>query len=206
MKAFLLHAAHDVRATDLPRPVAGPGEIVLAMRRAGICGSDIHYYPHCRVGNFVPKHPFVLGHEFAGEIVEVGAGVPATRIGERVTIDPSMPCGHCEFCRAGRYNLCLYMRFYGSASCDPHINGGFEEFILAPAANTFVVPDALGWGEAAMTEPLSVAVHAAKRAGNLAGRSVLVTGGGTIGQLTARVARVFGAGIVVLSDILPGPR
>jgi L-idonate 5-dehydrogenase len=206
MKAFLLYGAHDLRATDLPKPAAGPGEVILAMRRAGICGSDIHYYSHGRVGNFVPKHPFVPGHEFAGEIVEVGAGVPAARIGERVAVDPSMPCGHCEFCRAGRYNLCVNMRFYGSASCDPHINGGFEEFILAPAANAFVVPDALSWGEAAMTEPLSVAVHAAKRAGNLAGRSVLVTGGGTIGQLTALVARVFGARAVGLSDILPGPR
>jgi L-idonate 5-dehydrogenase len=206
MKAFLLHGARDLRAANLPKPVPGPGEVLVAMRRAGICGSDIHYYSHGQVGSFVPKRPFVLGHEFAGEIVEVGAGVPAARIGERVTVDPSMPCGSCDFCRGGRYNLCLAMRFYGSASCDPHINGGFEEFILAPEANAFTVPDTLSWGEAAMTEPLSVAVHAATRAGNLAGRSVLVTGGGTIGQLSALVARVFGARTVVLSDLLPGPR
>lgn len=206
MKAFLLHGAQDLRAADLPRPVAGPGEVVLAMRRAGICGSDIHYFSHGYIGTFVPKRPFVLGHEFAGEIVAVGAGVPAPRLGERVAVDPSMPCGQCEFCRGGRYNLCTRMRFYGSASCDPHIDGGFEEFILAPAANAFAVPDVLTWGEAAMTEPLSVAVHAARRAGNLAGRTVLVTGGGTIGQLTALVARVFGARIVALSDILPGRR
>lgn len=206
MKAFLLHGAKDLRAADLPRPVAGPGDVVLAMRRAGICGSDIHYFSHGYVGSFMPRRPFVLGHEFAGEIVEVGAGVPAARIGEHVTVDPSMPCGQCEFCRGGRYNLCVNMRFYGSASCDPHIDGGFEEFIVAPSANAFVVPDALTWGAAAMTEPLSVAVHAALRAGSLAGRSVLVTGGGTIGQLTALVARVFGAGIVALGDILPCPR
>jgi L-idonate 5-dehydrogenase len=206
MKAFLLHGARDLRAANLPKPVPGPGEVLVAMRRAGICGSDIHYYSHGQVGSFVPKRPFVLGHEFAGEIVEVGAGVPAARIGERVTVDPSMPCGSCDFCRGGRYNLCLAMRFYGSASCDPHINGGFEEFILAPEANAFTVPDTLSWGEAAMTEPLSVAVHAATRAGNLAGRSVLVTGGGTIGQLSALVARAFGARTVVLSDLLPGPR
>jgi L-idonate 5-dehydrogenase len=143
MKAFFLHGARDLRAADLPKPVPGPGEVLVAMRRAGICGSDIHYFSHGRVGSFIPKHPFVLGHEFAGEIVEVGTGVSATRIGERVTVDPSMPCGSCDFCRGGRYNLCLAMRFYGSASCDPHINGGFEEFILAPAANAFAVPDTL---------------------------------------------------------------
>jgi L-idonate 5-dehydrogenase len=206
MRAFLLHGAKDLRATDLPKPVAGPGEVVIAMRRAGICGSDMHYFSHGQIGSFVPKRPFVLGHEFAGEIVSVGSGVAAGRIGERVTVDPSMPCGHCAPCRGGRYNLCLNMRFYGSASCDPHVNGGFEEFVLVPSANALVVPDTLSWGEAAMAEPLSVAAHAARRAGNLAGQSVLVTGGGAIGQLTALVARAFGAGRVVVSDILPGPR
>ena len=206
MKAFLLHGAKDLRATDLPDPVAGPGEVVIAMRRAGICGSDMHYFSHGQIGSFIPKRPFVLGHEFAGEIVSVGPGVTPSRIGERVTVDPSMPCGVCGFCRGGRYNLCLNMRFYGSASCDPHVNGGFEEFIAAPAANCLRVPDALSWGEAAMIEPLSVAVHAVRRAGDIAGQSVLITGGGTIGQLTALVARAFGAGKVVLSDIAPAPR
>lgn len=205
MKAFLLHGAKDLRPADLPEPAPGPGEVVVAMRRAGICGSDIHYFTHGRIGSFVPLGPFVLGHEFAGEIVAVGAGVPTTRLGERVTVDPSIPCGHCDFCRGGRYNLCPEMRFYGSASCVPHINGGFEEFVVAPAGNALPVPDSLSWAEAAMAEPLSVAVHAARRAGNLAGRSVLVTGGGTIGQLSALVARSFGAAVVALSDIRPGP-
>ena len=206
MKAFLLHGAKDLRAADLPEPVAGPGEAVIAIRRAGICGSDMHYYSHGQIGSFIPKRPFVLGHEFAGEIVSVGPGVPASRIGERVTVDPSMPCGVCQFCRGGRYNLCLNMRFYGSASCDPHINGGFAEFIAAPASNCLPVPDALSWGEAAMIEPLAVAVHAIRRGGNIAGQSVLITGSGTIGQLAALVARAFGAATVVLSDIAPGPR
>jgi L-idonate 5-dehydrogenase len=206
MKAFLFHGAKDLRAVDLPVPVAGPGEVVVAMRRAGICGSDMHYYSHGQIGSFVPKRPFVLGHEFAGEIVAVGLGVEASRIGERVTVDPSIPCGICAYCRGGRYNLCLDMRFYGSASCDPHLDGGFEEFIKTPAANCLAVPDSMTWGEAAMIEPLSVAVHAVRRAGNIAGQTVLVTGGGTIGQLTALVARAFGAAKVAVSDIAPGPR
>jgi threonine dehydrogenase-like Zn-dependent dehydrogenase len=98
MKAFLLHGAKDLRSVDLPKPVPGPGEVLLAMRRAGICGSDIHSFSHGQIGSFLPKRPFVLGHEFAGEIVEVGDGVPPARIGERVTVDPSMPCGHCSIC------------------------------------------------------------------------------------------------------------
>lgn len=206
MKAFLLHGAKDLRPADLPVPTPGQGEVIVAMRRAGICGSDMHYYLAGQIGSFIPKRPFVLGHEFAGEIAAVGAGVPAGRIGQRVTIDPSMPCGGCSFCRSGRYNLCLNMRFFGSASCDPHINGGFEEFVTVPAANCLPVPPALSWGEAAMIEPLSVAVHAVQRAGIIAGQAVLVTGGGTIGQLVALVARAFGAARVVLSDIAAGPR
>ena len=206
MKAFLLYGAKDLRATDLPEPVAGPGEVVIAMRRAGICGSDMHYFSHGQVGSFVPKRPFVLGHEFAGEIIGVGTGVASVRIGERVTVDPSMPCANCGFCRGGRYNLCQNMRFYGSASCDPHINGGFQERIVAPATNSLTVPEEMSWAEAAMIEPLSVAVHAVRRAGNVAGQAVLVTGGGTIGQLIAQVARAFGANKIVLSDLALGPR
>ena len=206
MKAFFLHGAADLRPADLPVPEPKARDVLIAVRRAGICGSDMHYYGHFRIGSFIPKRPFVLGHEFAGEIVAVGAGVAATRIGERVAVDPSMPCGMCSDCRSGRYNLCRDMRFYGSASCDPHVDGGFEEFVTAPAANCLSLPDALDWAQAAMIEPLSVAVHALGRAVTVAGKTVLVTGGGTIGQLTALVARAFGAARVVLSDIDPGRR
>lgn len=206
MKAFLLHGAKDLRAQDIDMPAVFPGHVLLRVRRAGICGSDIHYYAHGKIGNFIPKRPFVLGHEFAGDVVSVGDGVSAAMAGQRVTVDPSMPCGGCKFCRGGRYNLCRDMRFYGSASCDPHIDGGFAEYVVAPARNCLAIPDHLGWGEAAMIEPLSVAVHAARRAGDLAGRRVLVTGGGAIGQLLALVARAFGAAQVVVSDIAAFPR
>lgn len=206
MKAFLLHGARDMRPQDLDRPVVSAGQVVLRVKRAGICGSDIHYYSHGRIGSFIPKRPFVLGHEFSGEVVSIGDGVDRIMVGRRVTVDPSIPCGACKFCRGGRYNLCRSMRFYGSASCDPHIDGGFAEYTLAPATNCFILPDSLGWGEAAMIEPLSVVVHAARRAGNIAGHRVLVTGGGAIGQLMALVARTFGASQVVMSDIAEYPR
>ncbi len=137
--------------------------------------------------------------------MRAGEGVNPSLSGQRVTVDPSIPCCECKFCRGGRYNLCRNMRFYGSASCDPHIDGGFAEYTIAPARNCFIVPDSLGWGEAAMIEPLSVVVHAARRAGDISGHRVLITGGGAIGQLMALVARAFGASQVVMSDIASYP-
>jgi L-idonate 5-dehydrogenase len=206
MKAFFLHGQRDLRALDVGVPAAAPGEVLLRVRRAGICGSDTHYYMHGKIGSFIPKRPFILGHEFAGEVVSAGDGTKSALIGQRVAVDPSMPCGKCKLCRGGRYNLCRDMRFFGSASCDPHIDGGFAEYTVVPAANCFAIPDSLNWGEAAMIEPLSVVVHAARRAGDIAGRRVLVTGGGAIGQLMALVARAFGASQIVMSDIAAYPR
>jgi len=206
MLGFLLHGAQDLRRAELPRPVPGAGELLLRVRRAGICGSDIHYFTHGRAGRFVPKRPLVLGHEFAGEVAELGPGADPDLLGARIAVDPSMPCGRCAHCRTGRYNLCLDMRFFGSASCDPHLNGGFAEFVVVPAANSYRLPDSVSWGEAALLEPLSVALHAALRPATVAGRSVLVTGGGTIGLLIAMVAGTFGATTVAVTDPTPFAR
>lgn len=206
MKASVLHGQRDLRNEEVARPTPSSGEVLVRVRRAGICGSDMHYFLHGRAGSFVPKRPFVMGHEFAGEVEGAGDDSDRTLIGKRVVVDPSMPCGKCEYCRGGRYNLCVNMRFFGSASTDPHIDGGFAEYVIAPAANCHQLPETMDYGTAAMTEPLSVTVHAAMRAGNLAGRSVLVIGGGAIGQLMALTARAFGARLVALSDIAPFPR
>jgi threonine dehydrogenase-like Zn-dependent dehydrogenase len=132
MLAFVLHGPEDMRAADLPRPEPGEGQVLLRVRRAGICGSDIHYFTHGQIGRFVPKRPFVLGHEFAGEVAALGPGGDPALLDARVAVDPSMPCGRCRHCRRGRYNLCLDMRFFGSASCDPHLDGGFAEFVVVP--------------------------------------------------------------------------
>ncbi|MGL5019326.1 MAG: L-idonate 5-dehydrogenase [Luteolibacter sp.] len=206
MRAFILHGKQDLRRGELTTPAAQPGQVLVQIRRVGICGSDVHYFSHGRVGNFVPKRPFALGHEFAGEVAELGAGVSGFSPGDRVVIDPSQPCGHCQPCRSGRYNLCENMRYFGSASCDPHLDGGFAEFVAVPARNCHLMPEAMTWGEAAMLEPLSVALHATQRAGNLAGASVYVAGGGAIGQLIALAARAFGAAHVTLGDLAEFPR
>lgn len=200
MLAFQLHGPGDLRAVELPRPVPSDGEVVVAMRRAGICGSDMHYFTHGRVGRFVPRRPFVLGHEIAGEVVALGPGTDRALLGARVAVDPARPCGQCRHCLAGRSNLCLNMRFLGSASCDPHLDGGFAEALAIPARNCHVLPDQVSWAEAALVEPLSVCLHALGRAGPLIGRAVLVTGGGTIGQLTALLARAAGASPIVVTD------
>jgi L-idonate 5-dehydrogenase len=206
MRAFILHGKEDLRRGELPTPEAQRVQVLVKVRRVGICGSDVHYFNHGRVGNFVPKRPFALGHEFAGEVVASGQGVAGFSTGDRVVIDPSQPCGQCRHCRSGRYNLCENMRYFGSASCDPHLDGGFAEFVAVPARNCHFMPDAMTWGEAAMLEPLSVALHAAQRAGNLAGTSVFVAGGGAIGQLIALAARAFGAAQVALGDLAEFPR
>ncbi len=206
MRAFYLHGACDLRGTTVPDPVAAPGQLVLRVRQGGICGSDIHYFQHGRAGSFVPKRPFALGHEFVGEVAAIGSGVEGWEIGARAAVDPSMPCGQCDACRSGRYNLCPRMRYLGSASCDPHLDGAFAEFVAMPARNCQAVPDQISDAEATLLEPLAVALHAVNRAGSVAGRTVLVMGGGAIGQLIALVARTFGARTVVLADPALLPR
>jgi len=179
-----------------------PEEVLIRMKRVGICGSDIHYYQYGYAGSFLLKRPFILGHEGAGEVVETGVVVSNLPVGARVAIDPSQPCYKCSLCTSGRYNLCLNMRYLGSASTDPHIDGVFCEYFCMPARNCYPVPDNLGYAEAAMIEPLSVAIHAVKRSGMIDGSFVLITGGGAIGQLALLVARTFGAGKIALTEII----
>ena len=123
LDAVLLYGPQKLTPAHLTISAANEGQILLRVRRAGICGSDIHYFLHGRAGRFVPKAPFVSGHEFAGDVVALGANVPPALLGRRVAVDPSIPCAACFHCRSGHCNPCRDMRFFGSASCDPHING-----------------------------------------------------------------------------------
>lgn len=219
MRAIYLDGAKSLTEREAERPAPGPGEALIRVHTVGICGSDIEYFLHGKIGAFVPVAPLVLGHELAGEVVALGSdpispvtGEPVQRrplpgsggygvqIGSRVAIDPSIPCRVCEYCRAGRHNLCTDLRFVGTAATVPHINGGLAEFVTVPVANCHIVPDHLSWGEGACLEPLSVAVHAVLRPGTVAGARVLVTGGGTIGQFVALTARAMGASVVAVSD------
>jgi L-idonate 5-dehydrogenase len=202
MTCYVLYGKKDIRLEKRKIPVLKPREVLVKMKRVGICGSDIHYYEHGSVGRFAVKHPFIIGHEGAGEVVEIGADVTNLTEGMRVAISPSQPCYKCNFCASGRFNLCPNMRYLGSASTEPHMDGVFCEYFISPSRNCYPVPDNMDYSEAAMIEPLSVAMHVAKRAGITEGSSVLVIGGGAIGQLVLLVARAFGAGKVALSEIV----
>jgi L-idonate 5-dehydrogenase len=200
-----VHAANDLRLVDVPTPVAGPGEVLVRLGAAGICGSDMHYFFHGRVGSFVIREPLTPGHEASGIVAAVGAGVTRVRPGERIAINPSRPCGQCPACREGRENLCSQMRFLGSASVFPHMQGMFREYFLMPERQCLPVAGDVSLGEIAMSEPLSVALHSVNRAGPLLGRSVLITGSGTIGCMMVLAARMAGAGRIAITDVVDHP-
>jgi L-idonate 5-dehydrogenase len=206
MRAFVLHGAEDIRWEEVPCPAPARGEVLVRVRAAGICGSDLHYYAHGRCGNFVPTRPFILGHEFSGEVAALGEGVTGLEVGAGVAVDPSQPCGKCKLCRLGRYNLCPEMIYFGSASVDPPRDGCYADYIVAPAGNCVVLPEGFEYSWGALLEPLSVAAHAVQRGGGASGKNVLITGGGTIGQMILKIAVAFGASRVVVSDLKPFAR
>ncbi|MEM8754853.1 MAG: L-idonate 5-dehydrogenase [Pseudomonadota bacterium] len=202
MRAIVIHGPKDLRVEDRPEPSPGPGELVVKIEAGGICGSDLHYYNHGGFGAVRLKEPMILGHEVAGRVEALGPGVEDFAEGDLVAVSPSRPCGICRFCAEGLRNHCLDMRFYGSAMPFPHIQGAFRERLTATAAQC-VKADGLSAGEAAMAEPLSVALHATRRAGELLGKKVLVTGCGPIGALAVLSARRAGAAEIVATDLAP---
>lgn len=202
MKVFLLHGKRDIRQSELSYPDTSVNEVVVKVKCVGICGSDVHYYKDGKIGSFIPKAPFALGHELSGVIDKVSSLYPKLKKGTRVSINPSHPCKDCWFCKQGDFNICPSMKYIGSASVFPHINGGFSEYIRISAENCFVLADHIGFDEAALLEPLSVVLHALSKAGELDGKSVLITGAGTIGQLTQMACKYYGA-TTVITDIRP---
>ncbi|MGB3406619.1 MAG: L-idonate 5-dehydrogenase [Jannaschia sp.] len=201
MKAIVIHAARDLRIEDRDPEAPSVGEVEIAMETGGICGSDLHYYQHGGIGTAIRvREPMILGHEVSGRIVALGEGVTGLTKGQLVAVSPSRPCTSCKFCLAGQPNHCLHMRFYGSAMPFPHIQGAFRQRLVAMAGQC---ADATGLtpGEAAMGEPLAVCLHAMRQAGDLVGKSVLVTGCGPIGTLAILAARRSGADMIVATDL-----
>jgi len=205
-RAVVIHAAHDLRVEDRAAGEPGPGQVRVRIAAGGICGSDLHYVQHGGFGAIRVKHPMVLGHEVAGVVDALGAGVAGLAIGQAVAVNPSLPCGRCRYCLEGAAQHCLDMRFYGSAMRDPHVDGGFREALVCEAAQAVPLPDGLDTTTAAFAEPLAVCLHAARQAGPLLGRHVLVTGCGPIGALAIAAARMGGAREVIATDLSDAPR
>ncbi len=197
MLAAVLKAPHCLEIADRDEPEEIPaGFVRVAMKSVGICGSDVHYYQEGRIADFVVREPMVLGHESAGIIDGVGSGV-SLKVGQVVALEPGIPCGHCQYCRTGVYNLCPDVKFFAT----PPIDGALQEYILHPATFTFPADD-LSPDEACLAEPLSVGVYAVRQTEIALGHKVLVIGAGPVGLATAFAAESQGA-LVALIDINP---
>lgn len=196
MRASVLHGAKQIVVEQRPIPEPRRDEVLIQVAAVGVCGSDLHYFRDGRNGDRVVTSPLVLGHEAAGQIVAVGADIGADRVGQRVAIEPQRPCRVCMQCKAGRYNLCPEMRFFGS----PPVDGAFCEFVTIQADFAHPVPDDVSDDAAALMEPLSVGISAARKAGVAPGAKVLIAGAGPIGAIIAQVAKAYGAAEIIVSD------
>jgi L-idonate 5-dehydrogenase len=202
LRACVVHGAGDLRVDEVEAPAPGPGRIAVDIAYGGICGSDLHYYHEGRVGDFRVVEPMVLGHEVAGRVAESGDGVAGPPPGTPVAVHPATPCDECRECRAGHRNVCRDTRYLGSAARLPHVQGGFAQRVVVPAEQLRPLPPGLSLRAAALTEPLSVALNAVRRAGDVRGRRVLVTGAGPIGCLVAVALRHAGAAEIIVSDLV----
>ncbi|MDC0768907.1 L-idonate 5-dehydrogenase [Streptomyces sp. HD] len=203
MLGCVIHGAGDLRVEEVPAPAPGPGQALVAVRYGGVCGSDLHYWRHGGVGDFRLREPMVLGHEVVGTVVSYGAGASGPPPGTAVAVHPATPCGVCPECADGRRNVCRDTRYLGSAARFPHVQGGFAARLTVPAGQLRPLPPGLDLRRAALAEPLSVALHAVRRAGEVAGSHVLVTGAGPIGCLVVAAAKAAGAARVTVTDLLP---
>lgn len=192
MKALVYEKPWSMPLRQLEPPAAGPGEVVVAVRAAGICGSDVHGF----TGSTGRRTPgIVMGHEFSGAIAALGEGVQGWQLGERVVVQPLRTCGSCALCRAGRPNVCANRTLIGMST-----HGAYAEAVRVPQEQLFRLPDNLSWEQGALVEPLAVALHAVNSTPLQIMDSVVVVGAGPIGLLTMLAARLKGAGTVIATD------
>eukprot|EP01129_Flabellula_baltica_P000182 TRINITY_DN1022_c0_g1_i2.p1 TRINITY_DN1022_c0_g1~~TRINITY_DN1022_c0_g1_i2.p1 ORF type:complete len:278 (+),score=42.67 TRINITY_DN1022_c0_g1_i2:71-835(+) len=175
-----------------------PNHVILKIHTVGICGSDVHYWAHGRCGPFVMDAPLVLGHETSAVVEAVGSGVTHLVPGDRVAVEPGVPCRFCKQCRGGTYNLCPDVQFLAT----PPVDGSLCQYIEHAADFCYKMPDHMSFEEGALLEPLSVGVHACKRGGVKAGSHVLITGAGPIGLVCLLAARASGATKIVVTDVM----
>ena len=198
MKAAVLHKIRDLRIEELPHPRPAIDEALVRVRAVGVCGSDLHFYHEGHIGERFVERPYVLGHEASGEIVELGSTVTNLKVGDRVALEPGIPCRKCAWCKRGEYHLCPTRAFQSA----PHTNGFFCEYTTIPADYVFRLPDNLDFIEGAMIEPFVVGLHATWRAGVQPGQTALILGAGPIGLMTLQAAAAHGVTTTIVVDVI----
>jgi L-iditol 2-dehydrogenase len=198
MQVALLTEPGEFEIVEREQPEPAADEVLVRMREVGICGSDVHYYEHGRIGDFIVEDPLVLGHESAGEVAGVGEAVTGIEAGDRVTLEPGVPCRRCEDCKRGEYHLCDHATYSANAPS----SGGVAMNVTWPSDYVYKLPESVSVREGALCEPLSVGIHAARRGGISTGNSVLITGCGPIGLCNLETASAFGATDIIMSDVV----
>jgi len=195
---MVLTGLNRIETADKPIPeLKNPGNVLVRMKAVGVCGSDIHYYRTGKIGSQIVQFPFTLGHEGAGVIEKTGSAVRTLKPGDRVAIDPAMPCNNCDQCKAGRYHTCRNLKFLG---CPGQSEGCLSEFIVMPSSSCFPIPEKMTLDQAALSEPLAIGLYAVRSAGPLAGKSVAILGTGPIGISVMLSAIAHGAEKVYVTD------
>lgn len=199
MVAAVLERPLHIEMKQVNIPVPAKDEALVKVKCIGVCGSDVHYYEHGKIGRYVVEKPIILGHELAGEIVQLGSDVSHLKIGDRVAVEPGVTCGKCNYCKSGRYNLCPDVQFLAT----PPVDGAWTEYIAIRADFLFKLPDTMTYEQGALIEPLSVGFHAMQRANVKPKDRVLITGLGPIGLLAIQAAKLFGVQHIYVTDIVP---
>lgn len=196
--SFVLRAEKELALEERPIPtIKSPHDVLVQVNFTGICGSDVHYWQHGRIGHYIVKEPMVLGHESSGTVLEVGQSVTTLKKGDRVAMEPGVPCRRCVRCKDGLYNLCLDMAF----AATPPIDGTLAKYYVLPEDFCYALPENMSLEEGALIEPLAVAVHITKQSNLKYGDSIVVFGAGPVGLLVCAVAKALGAGKIVSVDI-----
>lgn len=198
MKTAVMSGIGKMDFEQRPVPEPKDNEVLVKIENVGICGSDIHYYEQGRIGNYIVKPPFVLGHESGGEVVKVGNAVTHLKVGDKVALEPGKTCGHCEFCRRGLYNLCPDVVFFAT----PPVDGVFQEYVAHEADLCFKLPDNMDTVEGALIEPLAVGMHASMQGGAHAGQTAVVMGAGCIGLVSLLALKFQGVSRVFVVDVM----
>ncbi|KAK9859159.1 hypothetical protein MYU51_016225 [Penicillium brevicompactum] len=199
-EAFVLHPGGTFSYEERSKPtIQTSRDVIVQIMATGLCGSDVHYWQHGRIGRYVVEDPIILGHESTGIVIESGSDVKGLAVGDRVALEPGIACNTCKHCRDGRYNLCQDMRF----AATPPYDGTLARYYRVPAECCFKLPSHISLRDGTLIEPLSVAVHSSRLAGNMQEKSVIVFGAGPVGLLCCAVARAFGASKVVAVDVVP---